>query len=234
MTGNGYVQTPETDVQDQQSSQHQEDVHSQMNSQTSDSYNSSRVVSENREIPPETFRSQSIELNQVDSSLSQTTISSRAAPVIDSNQLSDEDEIDDEDTYGTRGTSNIPMRPFIKDLAPTMLQLLRQDKTDSEKVRNARTIILIFITIFQPQSALCTVVQKIDGFAILYTAKRDVINVLLQERSCEGLERSPQLGDVAFFDILPRRIETKDRLIFKIPYTHIAGILQFTNVLKKL
>ncbi|CAA95803.3 SH2 domain-containing protein [Caenorhabditis elegans] len=206
MTGNGYVQTPETDVQDQQSSQHQEDVHSQMNSQTSDSYNSSRVVSENREIPPETFRSQSIELNQVDSSLSQTTISSRAAPVIDSNQLSDEDEIDDEDTYGTRGTSNIPMRPFIKDLAPTMLQLLRQDKTDSEK----------------PQSALCTVVQKIDGFAILYTAKRDVINVLLQERSCEGLERSPQLGDVAFFDILPRRIETKDRLIFKIPYTHIA------------
>ncbi|EFO94255.1 CRE-RDE-2 protein [Caenorhabditis remanei] len=166
-----------------------------------------------------------IELREITESMSATSISQQAPPTpmapptpvapppppqptVDVTGDSDE-EIDDEDSEGTMGTSTIPAKEYMKDVAGKMYQRLIDERP---------------LTGQQPQSALCVVVQQIDKCALLYTAKRDVQNVLLYEKKCEGLPdgRSPELGTIAFFEILPRLMETQDELLPRAPYSHIA------------
>uniref|UniRef100_A0A1I7UM12 DCAF15_WD40 domain-containing protein n=1 Tax=Caenorhabditis tropicalis TaxID=1561998 RepID=A0A1I7UM12_9PELO len=118
-----------------------------------------------------------------------------------------DDDVDEDDTEGTLGTDNIPQKEFIKDVSGQTYQ-----RFQAERARNDE----------KSQTALCTVIHKFDGIAILYTAKRDVLNVLVYEKKCEGVETALQLGQVAFFDIQPRRNETQDELLPRAPYSHIA------------
>lgn len=120
---------------------------------------------------------------------------------------SDESEIDDDDKLETRGTHNIPQKEFLEDVAGKTYQRLQSERARKGEVK---------------ETALCTVVQKFDGMWLMYTAKKDVLNVLLYEKTCEGINEPLQLGQVAFFEILPRQNETQDELLPRAMYTHIA------------
>lgn len=114
-------------------------------------------------------------------------------------------EENDED--GTSGTANIPEREFIEKVSGRTLQRLRTETSWNDG---------------KTQYALCTVVELTDQFAIMYTAKADVLNVMLFMEKCKGLDRPLRLGQSAMFEIEPRRRETQDELLPNAPYTHIA------------
>ncbi|CAB3407433.1 unnamed protein product [Caenorhabditis bovis] len=63
---------------------------------------------------------------------------------------------------------------------------------------------------------------RFPGGAIMYSTKKGVANVLLIENHCDGLCEPVNVGDVAFFNISPRRARIKDELLQRIPFTHIA------------
>ncbi|CAL2030348.1 unnamed protein product [Caenorhabditis brenneri] len=107
----------------------------------------------------------------------------------------------------THGTYNMPNRRFLKDVSGKTYE-----RFQSERARKGE----------QEETALCTVVQKFEGMCLLYTAKKDVLNVLLYEKKCEGVKEPLHLGQCAFFRILPRQNETQDELLPRAPYTHIA------------
>ncbi|CAI2310854.1 unnamed protein product [Caenorhabditis sp. 36 PRJEB53466] len=108
-------------------------------------------------------------------------------------------------TMVTIGTRNHPARNYIKNVAEGAIQRCRM-----ERVLNDETSV-----------ALCVVVQKCEECAILFTLKSNVLNVLAMD-SCQGLTGPLQLGDVVFFEISPRRSDTKDELLPKTTYSHIA------------
>lgn len=107
----------------------------------------------------------------------------------------------------THGTYNMPDRQFLKDVSGKTFE-----RFQSERARRGE----------KEETALCTVVQKFEGMCLLYTTKKNVLNVLLYEKKCEGVKEPLRLGQCAFFKILPRQNETQDELLPRAPYTHIA------------
>lgn len=118
-----------------------------------------------------------------------------------------DDDLDEEDSEGTRGTDGFVSKEFIKEVAGETYARMTTDRA---------------LTGNKAESALCVVVQKINRIAIMWTAKRNVQNVLLYEQECEGLREPLRLGQVTYFEISPRRVETQDALLPRIPYSHIA------------
>lgn len=214
MVGDGHLHVP--DNAPSPDDYYEEHAGSLGQNQPSTSTSSQAVPSEVSEI----------ELRQIESSMSKTTITNEPrtetpqastsrqettpAPKEQANVVTEvvsDDEIDDEDTEGTLGTNGIVPKEFIKEVAGETYRRLTTDRAWTDRA---------------PESALCVVVQKIDRVAIMWSAKRDVQNVLLFEQECEGVTESIKLGQVAFFEISPRRMETQDEMLPRAPYSHIA------------
>lgn len=203
MTGDGYIHPPPNYTPRQNSREHVVASGSLGQNQPSTSASSYNGPSESSVQNLETRRPSTSA-----SSVTQTPAESHPNPPPQKTAQDELDEdLDDDDTDATYGTAHIPPKRFIKEIAGKTYQRCQAEKTSNE----ANT-----------ESALCTVVQMFDGIAILYTAKRDVINVLLYERKCEGIEEPLQLGQIAFFEIAPRRRETQDDLLPRALYSHIA------------